>query len=134
MPADACRVPADDARGSKDAVPCDGGWLAMGWRVSRGELAGRWHAESRRMWRRGQRMARSEMADAVQGVARCCAERRQMACREPPDVAPCVADGLWPIGRWRVEGRRMLRRKQADGAWRAGELPAEGAQGLYLAR
>lgn len=28
----------------------------------------------------------------------------------------------------------MLRRKQADGAWRAGELPAEGAQGLYLAR
>lgn len=90
MLADACRVPADDARGSKDAVPCDGGWLAMGWRVSRGELAGRWHAESRRMWRRGQRMARSEMADAVQGVARCCAERRQMACREPPDVVPCV--------------------------------------------
>ena len=32
------------------------------------------------MLRRGQRMARSEMADAVQGVARCCAERRQMAC------------------------------------------------------
>lgn len=86
------------------------------------------------MWRRGQRMARSEMADAVQGVARRCAERRQMACREPPDVVPCVADGLWPIGRWRVEGRRVLRRKQADGAWRAGELPAEGAQGLYLAR
>ena len=28
----------------------------------------------------------------------------------------------------------MLRRKQADGAWRAGELSAEGAQGLYLAR
>ena len=134
MPADACRVPADDARGSKDAVPCDGGWLAMGWRVSRGELAGRWHAESRRMLCRGQRMARSEMADAVQGVARCCAERRQMACGGAPDVVPCVADGLWRVGRWRVEGRRMLRRKQADGAWRAGELPAEGAQGLYLAR
>ena len=63
-----------------DAVPCDDGWLAMGWRVSRGELAGRWLAGSRRMLRRGQRMARSEMADAVQGVARCCAERRQMAC------------------------------------------------------
>lgn len=135
MPADVCRVPADDARGSKDAVPCDGGWLAMGWRVSRGELAGGWHAESRRMRRRGQRMARSEMADAVQGVARCCAERRQMACGG--GVARCCAvcsDDLWPIGRWRVEGRRMLRRKQADGAWRAGELPAEGAQGLYLAR
>ncbi len=82
-----------------------------------------------------QRMTRSEMADAVQGVARCCAERRQMACGEgSPDVAPCVADGLWRVGRWRAEGRRMLRRKQADGAWRAGELPAEGAQGLYLAR
>ena len=91
----------------------------MGWRVSRGELAGRWHAESRRMRRRGQRMARSEMADAVQGAARCCA---------------VCSDDLWPIGRWRVEGRRMLRWKQADGAWRAGELPAEGAQGLYLAR
>lgn len=63
-----------------DAAPCDDGWLAMGWRVSRGELAGRWLAGSRRMLRRGQRMARSEMADAVQGVARCCAERRQMAC------------------------------------------------------
>ena len=68
-----------------------------------------------------QRMARSEMADAVQGVARCCAERRQMAC----------GGG---VARWRAEGRRMLRRKQADGAWRVGELPAEGAQGLYLAR
>lgn len=123
----ACRVPADDAQR-------DGGWFAMGWRVSRGELAGRWHAESRRMRRRGQRMARSEMADAVQGVARCCAERRQMACRGSPDVVPCVADGLWRVGRWRAKGRRMLRRKQADGAWRAGELPTEGAQGLYLAR
>lgn len=28
----------------------------------------------------------------------------------------------------------MLRRKQADGAWRVGELPTESAQGLYLAR
>lgn len=87
------------------------------------------------MLRRGQRMARSEMADAVQGVARCCAERRQMACGGgSPDVAPFVADGLWRVGRWRAEGRRMLRRKQADGAWRVGELPTEGAQGLYLAR
>lgn len=73
-----------------DAAPCDDGWLAMGWRVSRGELAGRWLAGSRRMWRRGQRMARSEMADAVQGAARCYAERRQMACRGPSDVVPCV--------------------------------------------
>ena len=116
MPADACRVPADDARGSKDAVPCDGGWLAMGWRVSRGELAGRWHAESRRMWRRGQRMARSEMADAVQGVARCCAERRQMACREPPDVVPCVqmiygpsADGAQRVEECCAGSKRIVR-------------------------
>lgn len=69
-----------------NAAPCDDGWLAMGWRVSRGELAGRWLAGSRRMLRRGQRMARSEMADAVQGTARCCAERRQMACGGSPDV------------------------------------------------
>lgn len=68
------------------------------------------------------------------GAARCYAERRQMACGGSPDVAPCVADGLWRVGRWRAEGRRMLRRKQADGAWRVGELPTEGAQGLYLAR
>lgn len=121
MLADACRVPADDARGSKDAVPCDGGWLAMGWRVSRGELAGRWHAESRRMWRRGQRMARSEMADAVQGVARCCAERRQMACREPPDVVPCVemvcdasAGGAQRVEGWCAGSNRMVREGPAS--------------------
>ena len=64
-------------------------------------------------------MLRRTTADGLQGAARCCA---------------VCSDDLWPIGRWRVEGRRMLRRKQADGAWRAGELPAEGAQGLYLAR
>ena len=80
-------------------------------------------------------------ADGLQGADGCCAGARgwhaarwRMLCRGSPDVAPCVADGLWRVGRWRAEGRRMLRRKQADGAWRAGELPAEGAQGLYLAR
>ena len=67
----------------------------------------------------GRQALRRTTADGLQGAARCCA---------------VCSDDLWPIGRWRVEGRRMLRRKQADGAWRAGELPAEGAQGLYLAR
>lgn len=67
----------------------------------------------------GRQMLRRTTADGLQGAVRCCA---------------VCSDDLWPIGRWRVEGRRMLRRKQADGAWRAGELPAEGAQGLYLAR
>ena len=112
----ACRVPADDARGSKDAVPCDGGWLAMGWRVSRGELAGRWLAESRRMRHRGQRIARSEMADAVQGAARCYAERRQMACRGPSDVVPCVemvcdasAGGAQRVEGWCAGSKRMVR-------------------------
>lgn len=99
-----------------DAAPCDDGWLAMGWRVSRGELAGRWLAGSRRMLRRGQRMAHSEMADAVQGVARCCAERRQMACREPPDVVPCVqmiygpsADGAQRVEECCAGSKRMVR-------------------------
>ena len=94
-------------------------------------------------------MACREPTDAAQGPedgaqrdGGCCAGGRQVLRRTTadglrggsPDVAPCVADGLWRVGRWRAEGRRMLRRKQADGAWRAGELPAEGAQGLYLAR
>lgn len=99
-----------------DAAPCDDGWLAMGWRVSRGELAGRWLAGSRRMLRRGQRMAHSEMADAVQGVARCCAERRQMACREPPDVVPCVqmiygpsADGAQRVEECCAGSKRIVR-------------------------
>lgn len=109
MPADACRVPADDAQR-------DGGWFAMGWRVSRGELAGRWLAESRRMLCRGQRMARSEMADAVQGAARCYAERRQMACRGPSDVVPCVemvcdasAGGAQRVEGWCAGSKRMVR-------------------------
>ena len=108
-----------------DAAPCDDGWLAMGWRVSRGELAGRWLAGSRRMLRRGQRMARSEMADAVQGVARCCAERRQMACGGgSPDVAPFVADGLWRVGRWFVARQQMVCGASADGAQRVEECCA----------
>lgn len=109
-------MPADDARGSADAVPCDGGWFAMGWQVSRGELAGRWLAESRRMLCRGQRMARSEMADAVQGAARCYAERRQMACRGPSDVVPCVemvcdasAGGAQRVEGWCAGSKRMVR-------------------------
>ena len=93
-----------------DAAPCDDGWLAMGWRVSRGELAGRWLAGSRRMLRRGQRMARSEMADAVQGS---------------PGAAQ--NDGRWLAG----GGRQMLRcvlqmvcGASADGAQRVEECCA----------
>ena len=80
--------------------------------------------------------------DGAQRDGGCCAGGRQVLRRTTadglrggsPDVAPCVADGLWRVGRWRAEGRRMLRRKQADSAWRAGELLTEGARGLYLAR
>ena len=80
-------------------------------------------------------MARSEMADAVQGGGRQVLRRTTAdGLRGVARCWPCVADGLWRVGRWRAEGRRMLRRKQADSAWRAGELPTEGAQGLYLAR
>lgn len=74
-------------------------------------------------------------ADGLQGADGCCAGARgwraarwRMLCRGSPGAAQ--NDGRWLAG----GGRRMLRRKQADGAWRAGELPAEGAQGLYLAR
>ena len=121
MPADVCRVPADDARGSKDAVPCDGGWLAMGWRAdglqradgccagARGWLAARW------------RMVCSEMADAVQGAARCYAERRQMACRGPSDVVPCVemvcdasAGGAQRVEGWCAGSNRMVREGPAS--------------------
>lgn len=81
-------------------------------------------------------MTRSEMADGLRWVGgyRAVSWRADGLRGGSPDVAPCVADGLWRVGRWRAEGRRMLRRKQADGAWRVGELPTEGAQGLYLAR
>ena len=78
-------------------------------------------------------MACREPTDAVQGAARCCAERRQMACggRQMLCRVLLMVCGASAGG---AEGRRMVRRKQADSAWRAGELPTEGAQGLYLAR
>ena len=113
MPADACRVPADDARGSKDAVPCDGGWLAARWR----------------MLRRGQRMARSEMADAVQGVpgAACCAGGRQVLRRMTADglrggVARCCA----VCCRWFVAHRQVARRGSKDAAPEASGWCVEG--------
>ena len=97
-----------------DAVPCDGGWLAGGRRASRGELAGRWLAESRRMLRRGQR-------NGAQRDGGCCAGDRQVlrrttadGLRGSPDVVPCVADGLWRVGGWRAEGRRMVREGPAS--------------------
>lgn len=99
-----------------DAVPCDDGWLAMGWRVSRGELAGRWHAESRRMRRRGQRMARSEMADAVQGVpgaaqndGRWLAGGRQMLCRVLQMVCGASADGAQRVEECCAGSKRIVR-------------------------
>lgn len=104
----ACRVPADGARGSADAVPCDGRWFAMGWRAdglqradgccagARGWLAARW------------RMVCSEMA---------------MLCRGPPDATQ--NDGRWLAGgrqmlcrvlRWFVTRRQVARRGSKDGA------------------
>ena len=91
-------------------------------------------------WAGGHR-AVSWRADGLQGADGCCVVGRQVLRRTTadglrggsPDVVPCVADGLWRVGRWRAKGRRMVRRKQADGAWRVGEFPTEGAQGLYLA-
>ena len=72
-------------------------------------------------------MTRSEMADAVQGVARCCAERRQMACGGgSPDVAPFVADGLWRVGRWFVARRQMARRGSKNAAPEASGWCVEG--------
>lgn len=89
-----------------NAAPCDDGWLAMGWRVSRGELAGRWLAGSRRMLRRGQRMARSEMADAVQGgrqvLRRTTADGLQGAAR--CCAVCCMVCGASAGGAQRVEG------------------------------
>ena len=89
MPADACRGQRM-ARGGRrmlcraiaDSLRWAGGYRVVNWRADGLQRADGCGA--------GERMARSEMADAVQGVARCCAERRQMACREPPDVVPCV--------------------------------------------
>ena len=100
-----CRAMADGLRWA-------GGYRVVNWRADGMQRADGCGAGGRQVLRR-------TTADGLQGAARCCA---------------VCSDDLWPIGRWRVEGRRMLRRKQADGAWRAGELPAEGAQGLYLAR
>lgn len=48
------------------------------------------------------------MTDGLQGVAKCCAERRQMACRGPPDVVPCVA--------WFVAHRQVARRGSKNAA------------------
>ena len=146
MPADVCRVPAGDARGSADAVPCDGGWLAGGRRASRGELAGRWHAESRRMLLRGQRMARSEMADGLRRDGGCCAVRRQMACRGSPDVVPCVAwfvtrrqvarrgskDGAPEAIGWCVKGRRVANRRRSGAIFSPLELQPISAKDLFI--
>lgn len=115
-----CRVMADGLRWA-------GGYRAVSWRADGmqradgcGAGARGWRAARWRMLCRGSPgAAQNDGRWLAGGVARCCA---------------VCSDDLWPIGRWRVEGRRMLRRKQADGAWRASELPAEGAQGLYLAR
>lgn len=73
-------------------------------------------------------MVCSAMVDVVQGAdGWWCTWHWQMACREPPDAAPCV--GRWFVesrralrgelaGRWLAGSRRMLRGKQADGEQR----------------
>lgn len=71
MPADACRVPADDAQR-------DGGWLAMGWRVSRGELAGRWACREPTDVAQGPE-------DGTQRDGGCCAGGRQVLRRTTAD-------------------------------------------------
>lgn len=107
MPADACRVPADDARGSKDAVPCDDGWLvggrqmlcrttADGLRWAGGYRAVNWRVDGLRRdggcCVGGRQMLRRTTADGLQGgVARCCA-----VC--------CMICGASAGGAQRVEG------------------------------
>lgn len=138
-------VPADCPRGAS-------GWRVEGrqilrraltgglWRAGghRGELVGRWHAGSRRMLRRA-------LAGGWWRVGRWHAERSTYVTREAggwraggkerrrQQTAARNADGLCAQGDEDIGLRqRMLRRKRADGARRVGELPAEGAQGLYL--
>lgn len=70
--------------------------------------------------------------DVAQGARGWCAEGKE---RRRQQTAVRNADGLCAQGDEDIGlRRRMLRRKQADGARRAGELLTEGAQGLYLAR
>ena len=88
-------------RAMADGLRWAGGYRAVNWRAD-----GLWRADG---CGAGERMVCGEMADAVQGAARCYAERRQMACRGgSPDVVPCVA--------WFVARRRVARRGSKDGA------------------
>ena len=112
MPADVCRVPADDAQR-------DGGWFAARWRMLRRAMTDglRWVGGYRAVsWR----------ADGLQGADGCCAGARgwraarwRMLCRGSPGAAQ--NDGKWLAG----GGRQMLRRvlqmvcgASADGAQR----------------
>ncbi len=114
-----CRAMADGLQGVAGHRAVN--WRADGLQRADGCCAGArgWRAARWRMLCKGP-------SDATQNDGRWLAGGRQMLCR--------VLHGLWCVGGWCAEGRRMVRRKQAGGAWRAGELPTESAQGLYLAR
>ena len=111
MPADACRVPADDAGGRR--MLCRA--MADGLRWAGGYRVVNWRADG---------MQRADGCGA--GARGWHAARWRMLCREPPDVVPCVADGLWRVGGWRrgskdgapeasgwcVKGRRVANRRR----------------------
>lgn len=141
MPADVCRVPADDARGSADAVPCDDGWLAGGrqmlcrttadgLRWAGGYRAVNWRADGMqradgcgtgvRGWHAARwRMLCRAMADGLQGVARCCA-----VC--------CMVCGASAGGAQRVEGWCAGSKRVVHGRPASCQQKAFG--GLHLAR
>ena len=86
-----------------DAAPCDDGWLAMGWRVSRGELAGRWLAGSRRMLCRGSPGAAQNDGRWLAGGG------RQMLCRVLQMVCGASADGAQRVEECCAGSKRMVR-------------------------
>ena len=61
------------------------------------------------------------MADGLQGIAKCYAERRQMACRGPPDVGRVLqmvcgasAGGAQRVEGWCAGSNRMVREGPAS--------------------
>lgn len=109
-----CRTTADGLRWA-------GGYRAVNWRVdglqrADGCCSGArgWHAAR---WR----TVCGEMADAVQGAARCCAERRQMACggrqmlcRVLLMVCGASAGGAQRVEGWCAGSKRMVREGPAS--------------------
>ena len=96
-----------------DGLRWAGGHRAVSWRADGLQRADGCGA--------GERMARSEMADAVQGAARCCAERRQMACggrqmlcRVLLMVCGASAGGAQKVEGWCAGSKRMVREGPAS--------------------